>query len=428
MWGVTLMFFCYVASQPVTSDEIKVECEELDGKFNTSPSFLVDFKVSLLADGENYKLNLSWAIGIDASIQYLTGTLFTIDMEPPYLCKYKPELSKAVLTGSKEIWFHYILNANYGHNLIDAKNVPWPHIGSGSFTKTESIYVPRRHPQSRTKVTPTPEYLSTVRTTTSSLRAEYVTVVIVGGLTCIMILSSCYIIYKKFSGSIAKSFGFKTSTSPMVPIPVLMVYSAENSAFQQAVVALAEFLQWHGGCSVAVDMWQQGKIAELGPMRWLAEQVMAADRVLIVCPQPSLQTSCSASSHSLSQPSVPAAAHDLYPLILNMVGSHAKCAEKLEKFWVVQLGKQQDKRPGNLAVELRACKTFCLMKNLNKLCRSLHSQRQGKKAISDLFFRPGISYSENSTVKLKEAVRKLVRHQVSISSQMEPLQCLVNSV
>lgn len=64
-----------------------------------------------------------------------------------------------------------------------------------------------------------------------------------------------------------------------------MVYPAENSAFQQAVVALAEFLQWHGGCNVAVDMWQQGKIAELGPMRWLAEQAKAAHRVLIVCPQ-----------------------------------------------------------------------------------------------------------------------------------------------
>lgn len=71
----------------------------------------------------------------------------------------------------------------------------------------------------------------------------------------------------------------------MVPTPVLVVYPAKNSTFQRAVVALAELLQGHGGCSVAVDMWQQGKIAELGPMRWLAEQAKAAERVLIVCPQ-----------------------------------------------------------------------------------------------------------------------------------------------
>lgn len=86
--------------------------------------------------------------------------------------------------------------------------------------------------------------------------------------------------------NIATSFGFKRlPQSPVVPVPVLVVYPAENSAFQQAVVALSEFLQWHGGCRVAVDIWQQGKIAELGPMRWLAEQVKSSDQVLIVCPQ-----------------------------------------------------------------------------------------------------------------------------------------------
>ncbi|KAG8002816.1 Interleukin-17 receptor B [Nibea albiflora] len=103
----------------------------------------------------------------------------------------------------------------------------------------------------------------------------------------------------------AKALGFKAvPTSPMVPTPVLMVYPAKNSTFQQAVVALAELLQWHGGCSVAVDMWQQGKIAELGPMRWLAEQVKAADRVLIVCPQET--PSDSPPNHSLPEPSIPA--------------------------------------------------------------------------------------------------------------------------
>lgn len=95
-----------------------------------------------------------------------------------------------------------------------------------------------------------------------------------------------YSLDKSCGANFATSLGFKKlPTSPMVPVPVLVVYPAENSAFQRAVVALAEFLQWHGGCSVAVDMWQQGKIAELGPMRWLAEQAKAADQVLIVCPQ-----------------------------------------------------------------------------------------------------------------------------------------------
>lgn len=91
---------------------------------------------------------------------------------------------------------------------------------------------------------------------------------------------------KIYGPNFSRSLGFKLlPTSSIIPVPVLVVYPAVNPAFQRGVVALAEFLQRHGGCTVAVDMWQQRKIAELGPMRWLAEQAKAADRVLIVCPQ-----------------------------------------------------------------------------------------------------------------------------------------------
>lgn len=72
---------------------------------------------------------------------------------------------------------------------------------------------------------------------------------------------------------------------PLVPPHVLLVYPAVNSAFQRAVVALAEFLQLHGGCKVAIDIWQQEKIAQKGPMRWLAEEAKSANQVLIVSPQ-----------------------------------------------------------------------------------------------------------------------------------------------
>lgn len=250
-----------------------------------------------------------------------------------------------------------------------------------------------------------------------------ISVAIFGGLAYLMILSLCYIIYKSCGST---SLGFKRlPASAMVPVPVLVVYPAENSAFQRAVVALAEFLQWHGGCSVAVDMWQQGKIAELGPMRWLVEQAKAAHKVLIICHQiPSSQPSHSPPKHTSPEPSIPAAAHDLYPLILNMVASHAKSASDLAKFWVVQLGEQQDKSPSNLAPELRACKTFCLMKDLNKLCRSLHTHSQDDKKISNLIFRPGITYSD----KLREAVEKLGGHQPSIFREVEPLKSVVTIV
>ncbi|XP_044066327.1 uncharacterized protein LOC122882710 isoform X4 [Siniperca chuatsi] len=383
MWGVTLVFFSYVASL-VTSNDIIMECLEFHDfppTNSASPSFLADLKVEGVTVEQTCMLNISWAINIDASIEYLTGTRIVIEAESTYHCKYNPPLAKTNLTGSMQKWFHYLVKASYGSTNIQVANLPLPFD---------------EHPYKLFKITvPRPEQ------------------------------------HKVCGANVATSLGFKRlPTSPMVPVPVLVVYPAENSAFQQAVVALAEFLQWQGGCKVAVDMWQQGKIAELGPMRWLAEQAGAADRVLIVCPQvaiPSSQLRHSPPNHSFPEPSIPAAAHDLYPLILNMVASHAKSASNLAKFWVVQLGEQQDKTPSNLALELRACKTFCLMNDLNKLCRSLHTQRQDDK-ISDLTFRPGIAHSEKSTMKLREAVEKLGRHQPSIFRQVELLKSVVTTI
>ncbi|KAI3357266.1 hypothetical protein L3Q82_015714 [Scortum barcoo] len=267
-----------------------------------------------------------------------------------------------------------------------------------------------------------------LRAVTQNANSTITMVAIFGGL--LLILNTCFdcVSIDKSCGT-KFALGFKKlPTSSIGPIPVLVVYPAENSVFQRAVVALTEFLQWHGGCSVAVDMWQQGKIAELGPMRWLAEQAKAVDQVLIVCPQLSSQPIHCLPNNSPPGPSIPAAAHDLYPLILNMVASHAKRTSDLAKFIVVQLGKQHDKTCSNLPLELRACKSFCLMKDLDKLCRSLHSHRQDHKTISDPIFRPGIAYSEKSTVQLREAVEKLDGQQPQIIRKVEPLKSVVTNI
>ncbi|XP_026188841.1 uncharacterized protein il17rb [Mastacembelus armatus] len=437
MWGVAVVLFCSLAAQ-VESHEINVECRTFHGfppVSDTSPSFLAGLNVELVTEGGQHMLNISWAVSIDASIEYLKGTRILISGKPTYLCEYHPHLAKANLTGSTQRWFHYLVNTGSGSILIEAANLPLPPLGSGPSSRYSDIDVPRlTHHAKQPEPKPVPTDSTTAETSTTqntstsnpALGTDKMKVIF-GVLAVLMILSSCCIIYKSCGANLAKSFGFKgLPASPVVPVPVLVVYPAENSVFQQAVVALTEFLQWHCGCSVAVDMWQQGKIAELGLMRWLAEQVKAADRVLIVCPRVEIH-SHSPSNHNFPQSSIPAAAHDLYPLILNMVASHAKNASELAKFWVVQLGEQQDKSPTNLPLELRACRTFCLMTSLNKLCQSLHTQKQEDMTIFNLFFNPGISYSEKSTVKLREAVEKLNKHQKSISRELEPLSSVVSS-
>ncbi|XP_067447812.1 interleukin-17 receptor B isoform X2 [Thunnus thynnus] len=442
MWRVSLIFFLYVAAQ-VTSQETKVECREsLDfpPRNDNSPSLLADLKAELVPMGSKYMINVSWAINIDASIEYLIGTRIK-GIVSVYFCEYNPPLAKTNLTGSKQKWFHHLVSGFTGPNEIGAVNLPVPPHGSGPSYKYTDIEIPDT-PQRMTHQTPSSTQVTTVKITTEIPTSEpktpftsIVVAAIFGGLAGLMILTTCIIFLfcnsqdKSCGTNFATSLSFeRLSTCPMVPVSVLVVYPAENVAFQRAVVALAEFLQWHSGCSVAIDMWQQGRIAELGPMRWLAEQVKAAERVLIVCPQPSSQPSHSPPSHSSPEPTIPAAAHDLYPLILNMVASHAKSAIELARFWVVQLGEQKDKRPSNLPLELGSCKSFCLMKDLNKLCESLYTQRQDdKKKTSDLILRPRISYSEKSTVKLRETVEKLSGHQPSIHGEAEPLKSVITS-
>ena len=103
-----------------------------------------------------------------------------------------------------------------------------------------------------------------------------------------------------------------------------------------------------------------------------------------------------------------------------MVAGYAKSTSELAKFWVVQLSEQKDRN--SLPPELRSCKTFCLMKDLKKLCKSLNAHRQGKKNILDLLFRPGIFYSENSTMKLKESIGQLRGDEPSRPREMQPLK------
>ncbi|KAK7883927.1 hypothetical protein WMY93_027050 [Mugilogobius chulae] len=221
----------------------------------------------------------------------------------------------------------------------------------------------------------------------------------VGLIVCVTLLLCGGVLYK-----ICHS-GFPSDYLKMRPalsgpaLPVLLVYPGQSALFQRAVGALADFLQQNGGCNVTIDMWQQGSVAKLGPMRWLLEQVEAVHRVIIVAPQPSPRRPHPRSRH-------PAAAQDLYALALNLVASQAKKSEDLAKFWVVRFDKNTA-----LTSELKACRTFSLMNDLNKLCRCLHNHKQdGKMKIANLVLRGNYSGGA-SAEKLQAAVQALNQKQ-----------------
>uniref|UniRef100_A0A3Q0QU82 SEFIR domain-containing protein n=1 Tax=Amphilophus citrinellus TaxID=61819 RepID=A0A3Q0QU82_AMPCI len=339
-----------------------------------APSLVADFKLEKVTVAGEVMLNISWAINIDASNKYLDGTRIVM-MQQDYHCEYDPPFASAHLNNLSQIWFHYLRSTGCGNISVQVANLPLPPVVEGTFAyKVSNIEI------------------------SCSKQSKFLKNV-----------------YKRCRSNTGTLLYYKKT--PLVPVPVLVIYPAVNSSFQQAVVAFAEFLHWHGGCRVAIDIWQQEKIAQQGPMRWLAEQAKSADRVLIVSPQVETPGHC-LPDPTLPEASIPAAAHDLYPLILNMVACHAKSASELAKFWVVQLGEQQDKSSCMLPLELRVCQSFCLMKDLTKLCKHLHALKQNDKKILNLLCRRGVSYSEKNTLKLRETVEKLRGHQVNVSREV----------
>ncbi|CAL8251996.1 unnamed protein product [Arctogadus glacialis] len=423
MWIFTLITLSCGFIAQVMSHDIKVHCFSYDNlpsySLHASASLLKNLTVEELV--ELKELHIKWAVNVDVSNKHLTGT--RIQYLDFFLCEYTPSFANANLTGLTLLWFKLIVPARHGIPHVLAANLPFPPVANGSPYLTAEVM----EDETLTEPTAVPEEkLPTSKEPSGSGHEdgyEYTTILVAlfGVVLAGSVVLGCLILCKAYKAHIVVSGDFSLlPASGEPPVCVLLVYPAECPAFQGAVVALAEFLQEHGGFSVAVDLWQQGQIAELGPMRWVAGQAKAADRVLVVCPQ---TISCH-SHHGFLGPSVPASASDLYPLVLNMVASHAKYPSELALFWAVQLGKSQDDSPRRLPGELTACKMFSLTKDLHKLCRSLHNKKQD----SLIQRRPHIFYNEKSMMKLQEAIGQLTEHQSSITAEQEHFNSVVVTV
>lgn len=105
MWGATLILMSFVAAQ-VTSQEIKVQCHEfndLPPSSEPSPSELANLTVMLVKVRGEDMLNISWAVNIDGSHEYLTGIRIVISGQTPYHCEYHPAFAEPYLRGSEQV-------------------------------------------------------------------------------------------------------------------------------------------------------------------------------------------------------------------------------------------------------------------------------------------------------------------------------------
>uniref|UniRef100_A0A8C6WNR5 SEFIR domain-containing protein n=1 Tax=Neogobius melanostomus TaxID=47308 RepID=A0A8C6WNR5_9GOBI len=404
MWGIFMIWASGSLGAPLTSRNvnISVDCkwtEVMSSHQKLAPTPLADLKASVSVGDKWNVLDISWAITIDSTIKDVEGFEIYI-LQDIFKCEYNPSLAEAmnrslIPKDKEQIWFNYrieVFHANY--YVINACNLPLLPAENGKVFKSTKVWTPRESTAPPT--TPTVTVAPDITTQVPGKGGRSLLLVPVGIIVGLALLLFGYITYRTVSASLTAGFQ-RLATGPKVP--VLVVYPAESVEFQGAVVALAEFLQQHGGCSVEIDIWQQGSVAKLGPMRWLLEQVQTAHRVIIVAPQPSSQPS----PQKLPFPGVsapPAAAQDLYLLVLNLVAAQAMNGAQLAKFWVVRFGET-----GPLTSELQVCRTFSLMKDLKKLCRSLRSQRYTQ--IADLLTRSSDWCGRNDSEKLRAAVQAL---------------------
>ncbi|KAJ0064132.1 hypothetical protein NL108_000992 [Boleophthalmus pectinirostris] len=406
MWGVLVILLCGSLASGVSVNEISLICDDYSGEIPESdtyaPSLLVDLKATATLDQGHYLFNISWAIAVDSTLKYVKGIIILVTGNVMLKCEYDPPLKELKLPNDQEepIWFHHSVYAFYAPQpfIVQAKNIPQQPVDHDIPYRYVTVYPPRRPdpthgpevPVLSTLTTPVPSVLIPTESSSAPIGGW---LFICGGLAlCVVLLLFGCVTYKACGARLAVEYK-KMGPGAMVPlVPVLVVYPAGSTQFQRAVGALVEFLQQYGGCIVAVDMWQQGSVASLGPMRWLLEQVQAARTVLIVAPQP----------RSIPGASIPAAAQDLYPLALNLVAGQAKDSSKLAKFWVVRFGES-----AAVAPELKACQAFCLTKDLNKLCRRLHqNEGNGGVTVANVLLR-GNFCSGRSAEKLAAAVQDL---------------------
>ncbi|XP_062397665.1 interleukin-17 receptor B isoform X2 [Sardina pilchardus] len=409
-----------------SSSQINVTCgsEVPPGaydEYESHPSILHNLRVALISTDEGPMLNISWAVKVDASINTLIGLELDVSAEVRFYCQYNPSFKSVSIRDADVLWFSYTAHAEPDyHYFIVAHNLPEPPYGSETLiTRHNKISTPgcdniimMSHPTCRRfkGTTRQPSDVVTLTEPPEESGASWIVSLVM--LAMLLAFAIGVGLYVAHSGSLSKV------TPEVVPVSVLMVYPAVDGVFQRAVLALADFLQSGGACSVAIDVWQRGRLAELGTLRWLHTVAESANRVLVVLPGHA--THLDESMGKLLTPSqvehtVPASAYELYPLALKMLSQ--------SKLWVVRLGKTAAR--SSVPVELRGCRSFALLEDLQKL---LHGLCAGRTPVGAPWLRSwwggGRRWQDSDTAldKLKEVVQQLEQWAQSKSCKGEALQ------
>ncbi|XP_040425007.1 LOW QUALITY PROTEIN: interleukin-17 receptor B [Cygnus olor] len=146
-------------------------------------------------------------------------------------------------------------------------------------------------------------------------------------------------------------------------VKVLVIYP--DVCLYHTVLSFAQFL--HEGCQtdVILDLWERRRIAEKGPVAWLAAQKAAADRVIFLSSNPTT-AACDSACKSVRNYSN---TESMFSLAVNLFCSDMTNRSSVQKYVVVSFNEAnaQDTLPSALNI----CPKYCLMKDMKNFYRDL---------------------------------------------------------
>ncbi|KAL0600984.1 Interleukin-17 receptor B [Plecturocebus cupreus] len=166
-----------------------------------------------------------------------------------------------------------------------------------------------------------------------------------------------------------KKTSFSTTTL-LPPIKVLVVYPSEI-CFRHTICHFTEFLQDQCRSEVILEKWQKKKIAEMGPVQWLATQKKAVDKVIFLLSNDGNSMCDGTCDKSQGSPSVNS--QDLFPLAFNLFCSDLRSQTHLHKYVVVYFTETDTKDDYDA---LSVCPKYHLMKDATAFCAELLHMKQ----------------------------------------------------
>uniref|UniRef100_A0A7M4FMX4 Interleukin 17 receptor B n=1 Tax=Crocodylus porosus TaxID=8502 RepID=A0A7M4FMX4_CROPO len=402
---------------------------ELRQSYNLTPADLYNLSAKFTEDEKetqfrSYLINISWALSMDASIKELTATKICVTSQGTVRhfecvrCSYTENFSHGSMSPSGFWQFHYTgfpvePVTNY---YIHAYNLPPANIYEDSSSKTLFLISPgcNDHVMKYSKscieegslwdpniTVCKMEAEVEVNFTTSSLGTRYTVFLSVFQylfhlckriccFTCFLQIIPYFpkcqydcprrtgtltTLYHYFSKTIMKQTFFHHGNLHQ-SVKVLVIYPKEV-CFHHTVLTFANFL--HDSCQidVIIDMWQKQKIAEKGPVQWLAAQKETADKIIFLCSS-NIGTECDESCYKNIR-NHKDNSDCMFALAFNLFCSDLKNQSSLHKYLVVSFNEINSK--DTLPTALKICPKYYLMKDIDNFCRHLsiqHSQTNGK--------------------------------------------------